>query len=1016
MANTLNLQNRLQGNEAFLEIQTLNATQLNMTNNAELELADDITIVGDLVVGGTFNGATVSDNSISAATITATTSMTTDTLLFPDNETAGLSIQSSDGADYIILKSSDGAEQIQLNKNIYIASSSSSIHGTNSSRGTIQYANIVNSTIAPSCTINANAATATLLQTARSIGGVSFNGSSSINLPGVNQAGNQNTTGTAAAWTSAATTNFTTEDSVAIGAVALSGTGTTTAALKTVFHDQANSSAHKLMITNATSGHTSAALQQQIRFENEYLPSMAQSDDLVGKLTMAKDLFTITQYDTTASNTSTATTFTRNSDTYPMQNGMLRFLQSAAGAFITVQRDGTYNGNADQKALPSGIDFMLGSGAYLGGNLGGLQGGIRSNYTSAEVGNTKVFAAYVAGGAVKEASLTLIPDELSLRNMGILKFAGTAGTVSSDTGNIVLTPHTNKAAVLSAKVRVGDDEDTGNPFIMAIEDPDSIGSGATATSDLLSFKWKGGTSTTLPYNYAFEGTNSGLQLVFNIWGGSLASDANKDAYAGDVARSVLMDFDGNLRAVFVNDRSSVVSAALNLSGRINNDPLLSFTNKANLAYTWYFDVDADFDLNLGGVSGTRNISMSATAGFFANGAAGKISLVGSTDAELTATAGDVKLVSGDDTFITSGGTTTIEVGTAGGAAYLQITGRAEGGIVKRHDTAGTDTYNLGLQLYLPGSTTGGFAIFQNGSTRSADNGTSTATVRNDAGSLALGNNVQDTLYYGKAHRFHNDPTGDGYLYNAGAIGFKRYATAGDWSTTSGASGDKITIHLEQGGIWIKENGAMYMVSSDERVKDEIEIVDDDEALQIILKIETKKYHYKDPKKRRAHKSIGFIAQDVLEHLPTACKLNENIIPDEMRELEDMVWVGNDLYLDLEMEENNTGVVRFYVIDEEKELEQNVKRQLTEEGDAYYTFDKQYDSVFVYGREINDFLGIDKQQIFALHHSGIQELDRKAKAQDEKILSLEAKNVSLETKLKDLIARVSLNELALKSLL
>ena len=55
MANTLNLQNRLQGNEAFLEIQTLNATQLNMTNNAELELADDITIVGDLVVGGSFN-------------------------------------------------------------------------------------------------------------------------------------------------------------------------------------------------------------------------------------------------------------------------------------------------------------------------------------------------------------------------------------------------------------------------------------------------------------------------------------------------------------------------------------------------------------------------------------------------------------------------------------------------------------------------------------------------------------------------------------------------------------------------------------------------------------------------------------------------------------------------------------------------------------------------------------------------------------------------------------------------
>ncbi len=43
-----------------------------------------------------------------------------------------------------------------------------------------------------------NAASATKLQTARTIGGVSFDGSANINLPGVNIAGNQNTTGNAA--------------------------------------------------------------------------------------------------------------------------------------------------------------------------------------------------------------------------------------------------------------------------------------------------------------------------------------------------------------------------------------------------------------------------------------------------------------------------------------------------------------------------------------------------------------------------------------------------------------------------------------------------------------------------------------------------------------------------------------------------------------------------------------------------------------------------------------------------
>ena len=43
-----------------------------------------------------------------------------------------------------------------------------------------------------------NAATATALETARNIGGVSFDGTSDINLPGVNTAGNQDTSGNAA--------------------------------------------------------------------------------------------------------------------------------------------------------------------------------------------------------------------------------------------------------------------------------------------------------------------------------------------------------------------------------------------------------------------------------------------------------------------------------------------------------------------------------------------------------------------------------------------------------------------------------------------------------------------------------------------------------------------------------------------------------------------------------------------------------------------------------------------------
>ena len=58
--------------------------------------------------------------------------------------------------------------------------------------------NVTGNTSGSSGSCTGNAATATALETARNIGGVSFNGTANIDLPGVNSAGNQNTSGTAA--------------------------------------------------------------------------------------------------------------------------------------------------------------------------------------------------------------------------------------------------------------------------------------------------------------------------------------------------------------------------------------------------------------------------------------------------------------------------------------------------------------------------------------------------------------------------------------------------------------------------------------------------------------------------------------------------------------------------------------------------------------------------------------------------------------------------------------------------
>ena len=79
--------------------------------------------------------------------------------------------------------------------------------------------------------VTGNADTATALQTARNIGGVSFDGTASINLPGVNTTGNQDTTGnaaTATAWATGRTISLTGDVTGSVTGV--DGTGNATIA------------------------------------------------------------------------------------------------------------------------------------------------------------------------------------------------------------------------------------------------------------------------------------------------------------------------------------------------------------------------------------------------------------------------------------------------------------------------------------------------------------------------------------------------------------------------------------------------------------------------------------------------------------------------------------------------------------------------------------------------------------------------------------------------------------------
>ena len=91
-------------------------------------------------------------------------------------------------------------------------------------------ANVTGNVSGTSGSTTGNAATATALETARTIGGVSFDGTANIDLPGVNTAGNQNTTGSSASTTGNAATATALQTARTIAGKSFDGTGNITIA------------------------------------------------------------------------------------------------------------------------------------------------------------------------------------------------------------------------------------------------------------------------------------------------------------------------------------------------------------------------------------------------------------------------------------------------------------------------------------------------------------------------------------------------------------------------------------------------------------------------------------------------------------------------------------------------------------------------------------------------------------------------------------------------------------------
>jgi hypothetical protein len=237
----------------------------------------------------------------------------------------------------------------------------------------------------------------------------------------------------------------------------------------------------------------------------------------------------------------------------------------------------------------------------------------------------------------------------------------------------------------------------------------------------------------------------------------------------------------------------------------------------------------------------------------------------------------------------------------------------------------------------------------------------------------------------------------------------------------------------------KFDSAIYVtnyifINSDQRIKKNIQIIDDYLALEKLRLIEPKTYNYIDEITKGTTTVFGFIAQQVKENFPEAVDIREGVIPNiyQFREIvkinDQTIQINN---FDFDISEND----QIKIFDRENEKIMNVLYYNKEEKYIYLRTTKdqvvpiidnhQKEVVFVYGKQIQDFHGLNKDYLFTINFAATQELDRvldwHTKEVDRsvsgdattaygeslltKIKALEQENTTLKTQIQDILTRL-----------
>ncbi len=184
----------------------------------------------------------------------------------------------------------------------------------------------------------------------------------------------------------------------------------------------------------------------------------------------------------------------------------------------------------------------------------------------------------------------------------------------------------------------------------------------------------------------------------------------------------------------------------------------------------------------------------------------------------------------------------------------------------------------------------------------------------------------------------------------------------------------------------------FVSLSDQRMKENIQDIDDSNALDKLRLIKPKTYQYIDKVNKGNSSVYGFIAQDVKDVLPYATSTIVESIPSIMTMATVLAINNNDITLQINKNHNLLANNKVKIIYENGKNKINDVTQIVNNNTFIITDNDNKlsinDEVFVYGKQVDDFMTIDKNAIFTVGIGAIQQLDNIIQTQQNSIVNLE----------------------------